>query len=232
MSWDDLLNNAYTPYSGNPRACIVEGRSGTCYQGVRIENISFPLTISAVQAACSICLSYGDVPKVIYLSDNIKSQDRFWIHEFDCEVIEMKYPSNCSFVGYVIPSSFEKGSELKNLLSKAVTPNSNFPVSALLFSEEGVITGVNIEVSVWSMGLCAERIALSKAIAMGVKSFKNIAVHTLKGEFSSPCGACRQVLFEHLPLSKAELHHADGTYSEHFFQDLLPFSFTSIDLRK
>ncbi len=80
------------------------------------------------------------------------------------------------------------------------------------------------------MGLCAERVALSKALASGNIDFSAISVHTLKGEFSSPCGACRQVLKEHLPLSKAKLFHANDTYSEHFINDFLPYNFSSKSL--
>ena len=63
-----------------------------------------------------------------------------------------------------------------------------------------------------------ERVAICKAIAKGITT--KPCRFTLKGEFSSPCGACRQVLFEHVPLGKTELYHADGTYSEHFNVDL------------
>ena len=232
MSWDNLLSRAYVPYSNKPDACIVRGDKGGIYPGVRIENVSFPLTISAVQAACNICLSYGETPQTIFVLSVDEPQLDFWKEEFNAEVEISPLNAKFEFQQYKDDLSPDKNGLLKELLKDAVTQNSHFPVSAILSTEETIYTGVNVEVSDWSKGLCAERVALCKAIADGVTDFKTISVHTLKGEFSSPCGACRQVMYEHLPLSKAELYHADGTYSEHFIVDLLPFSFTSKDLRK
>jgi len=230
MKWEDLYKRAYVPYSGKQDACVVLGSEGGFYVGVRIENVSFPLTISCVQAACSISLSYGENPKTIYVNSNDEPQLKYWAQEFDCDILVGELPANLNLANYSEQAGIEKVPILKKLLDYAVAGNSNFPVSAIISSDSGHYTGVNIEVSDWAKGLCAERVALCKAIADGVKTFQSLSVHTLKGEFSSPCGACRQVLFEHLPLSKAELYHANGTYSEHFILDLLPFSFTSKDL--
>lgn len=96
----------------------------------------------------------------------------------------------------------------------------------------GYYEGVNVEVSDWSMGLCAERIAIAKAKADGHSKFESMDVHTLKGEFSSPCGACRQVVTEMMPYHELRLFHADGSLSEHLSADLLPFSFKSSSLKK
>ncbi len=232
MNWINLKERAHTPYSKKPVACIVEGDRGDFFLGVRIENVSFPLTISAVQAACSICLSYQQMPKRILYVDEPPSQLEYWKNEFDCTAELVNDISSIKLKDYHSPVPSTKKELLVQLLGEAVIPNSDFPVSAILLSkqEDVCFTGVNIEVSDWAKGLCAERIALSKALASGVNEFANISVHTLKGEFSSPCGACRQVLHEHLPLSKVELFHADATYSEHFVIDLLPFSFTSKNL--
>jgi homotetrameric cytidine deaminase len=232
MTFKTLLSRAYAPYSKKPDVCIVKGDKGGYYIGVRIENISFPLTIPAVQAACSICLSEGETPTLLYLSNIDSEQLEFWSKEFSCEVrTEIDFDEN-QITSLLKTKLDDENSQLQSLLKKSVTPNSDFPVSALLYVEDGYFEGVNIEVSAWSMGICAERVALAKAIAAGYKSFLDIAIHTEKGEISSPCGTCRQVLHEHIPLQKAKLHHSDGTYSEHFITDLLPFSFTSKDLRK
>lgn len=232
MSWKDLLEKAYVPYSKIPNACIIQGHKGDYFSGVRIENVSFPLTITALQAACCICLAYGQRPKTIFLKDDNNPQFLFWKQEFNCEVVIGEIPDKVHLYSYREQHSKDELTYLKQLLNNAVTPNSEFPVSAILKSDTISISGVNVEVSDWTKGLCAERVAICKAIAEGITNFKTMSVHTLKGEFSSPCGACRQVLFEHLPLSKTELYHANGTYSEHFNVDLLPFSFTSRDLHK
>ena len=232
MNFHTLTKNAYTPYSKNPRVCVVKGSEGGLYPGVRIENISFPLTVSAIQAACCICLSEGEIPKSLYLEDEHYSQLEFWKSEFQLTIKPASELSEIDFISYGLSNPSNELAQLKELLKKAVTTHSDFPVSALLYTNTSCFEGVNVEVSDWSMGLCAERVALAKAIASGVTTFTELAVHTRFGDVSSPCGACRQVIFEHLPLNKIRLHHADGTLSEHFSVDLLPFSFTSKSLKK
>ncbi|MFV1884301.1 MAG: hypothetical protein ACMZ7B_07435 [Balneola sp.] len=232
MNWTELNKRAYTPYSKNPQACLVQGSEGGFYPGVRIENVSFPLTISAIQAACCICLSEGETPATIYIEDENYSQIEFWKSEFELSVKAVSELIDFDFTSFgksPLPAELPR---LKKLLKRAVTTHSDFPVSALLYTKASYFEGVNIEVSDWSMGLCAERVALAKAIVSGVTTFTELAVHTKFGDVSSPCGACRQVIFEHLPLNKIRLHHADGTLSEHFSVDLLPFSFTSKSLKK
>jgi homotetrameric cytidine deaminase len=233
MNWNTFLERAHVPYSKKPIACIVEGDNGDFFLGVRIENVSFPLTISAVQAACCICLSYQQKPVRILYFDEAPDQLEFWKTEFGCSAEKVSDIGELPLKDYHSELLASKKELLVDLLDDAIIPNSDFPVSAILLAQnqEQCFTGVNVEVSDWTMGLCAERVALSKALTSGVKEFGNISVHTRKGEFSSPCGACRQVMHEHLPLSKVELFHADATYSEHFVIDLLPFSFTSKNLQ-
>lgn len=232
MTWKELNNLAYTPYSNTPKSCIIEGSSGSFYAGVRIENVSFPLTISAIQAACVSCLSEGDSPSVLYIPNSDFVQLNFWKKEFDLTIKITDTPPKVDLVSLLnegLPSEKER---LEELLSKAITTHSDFPVSAILFTKSGYFEGVNIEVSDWAFGLCAERVAIAKAISSGDKEFTEIAVHTKLGEVSSPCGACRQVIIEHLPLNIIRMFHADQTLSEHFSVDLLPFSFTSDSLMK
>ncbi len=230
MNWTTLNNRAFTPYSKNPRACIVQGKSGKFYAGVRIESLSFPLTIPAIQAACCYCLAEGDQPiKVIAESRNLEQLD-FWLKEFD---MELEIAQNIDQIDCIEETVHVEQKEalptLKILLDSAVTTNSNFPVSALLYIDDkhNAVTGVNVEVSDWTKGLCAERVAIGKAFAFGYKNLSSMAVHTRKGEVSSPCGACRQVLAEHLGAHKIDLYHADSTMSRHRISDLLPFSFKS-----
>ncbi|HBQ58788.1 MAG TPA: hypothetical protein DD671_03975, partial [Balneolaceae bacterium] len=166
--------------------CLVEGTSGKIYAGVRIENISYPLTIPAVQAACSICLSEKDTPAKIYVQNRELEQLAFWTVEFHMEVIETDTPPYVDRQDLQMSpsSSFSILKELKSLLDQAVTINSDFPVSALLFTKQGYFEGVNVEVSDWTKGICAERVAISKAFAHGDTDFTKMEVHTRKGEFS------------------------------------------------
>lgn len=239
MSWKKLLDHSYVPYSQTPKACIVESKSGKLFAGVRIENISYPLTIPAVQAACAICLSEGETPAKLFVGNSDMEQLSFWSAEFDLEIIETEEPPlenteslfNSSKTLETAPTP-DIRKKLMVLLDKAVTPNSDFPVSALLFTQDGYFEGVNVEVSHWTYGICAERIAIAKAFAEGYREFSRLDIHTRKGEVSSPCGACRQVISELLPYHQIKLHHSDGTLSEHLSIDLLPFSFKSSALKK
>ena len=77
----------------------------------------------------------------------------------------------------------------------AYAPYSHYPVGAALLSSNGrVFTGVNIENAAYPTGICAERVAVFKAVSEGEKSFTAIAVVTANG--GTPCGSCRQVLSE------------------------------------
>ncbi len=232
MNWSTLKDRSYVPYSGNQKACVIQGDKGGLYAGVRIENVSFPLTITAIQATCCICLSEGETPVILFTPDDDLDQLNYWQSEFDLEVnITDSLPS---FVNLEIKESLSspEKNRLVTLLDSAIPIHSDFPVSALLYTEDSFFEGVNIEVSDWAMGLCAERVALCKALSAGRTVFQRIAIHTKLGEVSSPCGACRQVLIEHLPMNKFTLYHADGSMSEHVSLDLLPFSFTSQSLRR
>ncbi|MFD2532579.1 cytidine deaminase [Gracilimonas halophila] len=234
MNWSSLNDRAYAPYSGKSKACVVESRSGKLFAGVRTENISYPITIPAVQAACAICLSEKEIPAKLYLEGDELDQLHFWKKEFQLEIIKTDSlpESPLEDPHKKWNADLDITARLKELLDQAVIPNSDFPVSALLFTSDGYLEGVNIEVSDWTKGLCAERVALSKAIAAGVREFTRLEIHTKKGEISSPCGACRQVITEFLPYNDIILHHADGTSSEHLTLDLLPFNFKSSSLKK
>jgi cytidine deaminase len=77
----------------------------------------------------------------------------------------------------------------------AYAPYSNYPVGAALRTKSGrTFTGVNIENAAYPTGICAERVAVFKAVSEGEREFEVIAVVT--GNGGSPCGSCRQVLAE------------------------------------
>lgn len=223
--------NSYTPYTGKDESCLVQGESGLYYPGVRVENISFPLSISAIQSAVCSCLGNGDRPKKVHnLSSKSELFDQ-WVREFEMEILTEE-PQDPNLFNPVRNSSMDIPAELRELTKKSVTIHSNFPVAALLDVGEGFIEGVNIETEIWSLGLCAERVAITRALAAGYTEFKSIHIYAPKGEFCSPCGACRQVLAEFMPTQTAVLHHGDGTLSKHNISQLLPFGFTSGTLKK
>ncbi len=121
----------------------------------------------------------------------------------------------------------------------AVAPHSNFHVGAALEDSEGIVHfGCNVESDSYGLTICAERVALTKALSEGVRKFTRIAIigHSKKkGKFSSPdialgpCGACRQLLWEHC----GDIEVIGGTDSGAIgkiwmLSDLLPDAFTSI----
>ncbi len=78
---------------------------------------------------------------------------------------------------------------------KAIPSYSKFRVGSALLAEDGkVFTGGNIESSSYSLTLCAERVALSKALSEGYRKFTAIAIASDDPDFCPPCGSCRQVL--------------------------------------
>jgi cytidine deaminase len=83
---------------------------------------------------------------------------------------------------------------IKNL-ARAYAPYSNYPVSAALLTSSGkIFTGVNIENAAYPTSICAERVAVFKAVSEGETSFQAIGVASPNG--GTPCGSCRQVLSE------------------------------------
>ncbi len=80
----------------------------------------------------------------------------------------------------------------------AYAPYSHYPVGAALLAEDGTIyTGCNIENATYGATLCAERTAIAKAVSEGARHFRAIAIATEDG--GTPCGICRQVLYEFAP---------------------------------
>ncbi|MEL6526704.1 MAG: cytidine deaminase [Chloroflexota bacterium] len=81
---------------------------------------------------------------------------------------------------------------------KAYVLYSNYQVGALLVTKDGIgYTGCNVENASYPASICAERTALVKAVSEGEREFAGIVVATANG--GSPCGVCRQMLYEFSP---------------------------------
>ena len=85
-----------------------------------------------------------------------------------------------------------------NASEKAYAPYSHYHVGAALLAADGTIyLGCNVENASYPAGICGERTALVKAVSEGARDFTAIAVATVNG--GSPCGICRQMLYEFAP---------------------------------
>jgi len=83
---------------------------------------------------------------------------------------------------------------------KAYAPYSKFVVGSAVMTDDGFIfTGCNIENISFGLSICAERVAIFKAISAGYQKFKAIAIISNTIEPCTPCGACRQVMIEFSP---------------------------------
>ncbi len=107
------------------------------------------------------------------------------------------------------------------------SPFSKFKVGAALLSASGeIITGCNIENSAYSPTICAERCAMAKAVSEGKRDFVAIAIAGAEDAYTTPCGVCRQVLYE---FCEEDLIVLCGGTAEHFMEttlgELLPRGF-------
>jgi cytidine deaminase len=107
----------------------------------------------------------------------------------------------------------------------AYEPYSHYPVGAALLTKGGeIFTGVNVENASYPLSICAERVAVFKAVTQGERDLEAIAVVTDNG--GSPCGACRQVLSEFGLDTMVIMADGDGTIvKEMRVGDLLPQAF-------
>jgi cytidine deaminase len=113
----------------------------------------------------------------------------------------------------------------------AHAPYSNFRVGAALRATSGrIFGGCNVENSTYGLTVCAERIAIFKAISEGERGFDAIAVVTDTDTLTPPCGACRQLLWEFcgdIPVVMSNLKNKTETVQ---MRDLFPKPFDSSNL--
>lgn len=116
---------------------------------------------------------------------------------------------------------------------KAFAPYSHFRVGAALETPEGVIiTGCNVENASYGLTICAERVAVVKALSEGYRAFTRLAVVTDTEAPTSPCGACRQVLWEFAPDLEVILANLHRVTIVTDLRTLLPLAFNSQLLRR
>jgi len=110
-------------------------------------------------------------------------------------------------------------------MQRAVAPYSEFRVGASLLTGEGKIySGCNIENPSLMLSICAERVALLKALSEGHTGFKAMALVSSDGRYCFPCGSCRQILHEFAPGLVLYLK-SEGGVRKYDISELLPHPF-------
>jgi cytidine deaminase len=108
----------------------------------------------------------------------------------------------------------------------AFAPYSNFKVGAALLAANGkVYTGCNVENASYGLTVCAERVALWKAISEGEREFTRMAVVTGSDRPASPCGACRKLLWEFCGDIDIILANTRGARESRRVRELFPLPF-------
>src|ERR1044072_8700465 len=111
----------------------------------------------------------------------------------------------------------------------AHAPYSNFDVGAALLTTDGrVYTGCNIENSAYGLSMCAERVAIFKAVSEGARELLKVAVVTDHERLTPPCGCCRQMIWEFAAEeTEVIMANLDGDVRKFEIKELLPEAFDS-----
>lgn len=121
----------------------------------------------------------------------------------------------------------------KQARGRASAPFSNFKVGAVLVGKVGeIFTGCNIENASYGLTMCAERVAIFKAVSEGARAFQKIIVVADTEELTPPCGACRQIIWEFcgdIEILLANLHGKTETFQ---MKELFPRAFDANFLEK
>jgi len=237
---------SYAPYSTNQVACIALFSDGAYVPGVRVENASFPLLISATLNALTTGLAEGRKDFVAFVSSRpITHVERDLIEPFltnasvDHDVARTEQPLPA--VGEILdpvhhfPDLDHRTGvgEARKAAAAAWVPESNFPVGCILGSpERGYVRGVNVEHPDWNLGLCAERNAVGTAVTFGLDEATRMYISCLKDPTGTPCGACRQVLVEFESTLELVMDRAGHPPEETTPTMLLPYSFDGGALAK
>ena len=114
----------------------------------------------------------------------------------------------------------------KTAFENAYAPYSKFQVGAALRTADGkVFSGANIENASYGLSRCAEQSAVQAMASAGERKISEIVVYTAANEPASPCGACRQILYEFGPSATVFLVSQAGKEKQFKVRDLLPDGF-------
>jgi len=116
---------------------------------------------------------------------------------------------------------------------QSVAPFSNFQVGAAVKTANGkVYTGCNVESASYGLTVCAERVAIWKALSEGERQFTQLAVVADTETLTPPCGTCRQIIWEFARGATIVFANLHGQSEEFHMADLLPRAFDARFLKK
>ena len=126
----------------------------------------------------------------------------------------------------MIHSDEELVSAAKAVRENSYAPFSDFRVGAAIEMEDGtIIAGCNVESASYGLTVCAERVAIFKALSEGHRAFRRLVVVAPPDAPTPPCGACRQVLWEFAGDLEVILANLHGETGRHRISELLPQPF-------
>ena len=116
---------------------------------------------------------------------------------------------------------------------RSVAPFSDFLVGAALRTKDGkVFTGCNVESASYGLTVCAERVAIWKALSEGERDFTDLVIVADTEQLTPPCGTCRQIIWEFCKHAKIVLANLRGEQEEVNIADLLPKAFDARFLKE
>lgn len=114
----------------------------------------------------------------------------------------------------------------------AYAPYSKFKVGAAVLTKDGTVYfGSNIENASYGATMCAERVAIYKAVSESKKDIIKIAIASDNDKYTYPCGLCRQVMSEFINEDAVVVVGNNDNFKEIPFKELMPYSFTANDLK-
>ena len=239
---------SHAPYSGVPVGAAVLLDDGRWTAAPRLENASFPLTISALQGALALAALAGGRPVGAALSRPLTPGEAAWLEEatgapWRLEAPDLALGGAPPVVGPAValtldlppPPDAAGGAALALAAAgRAVVPASGFAVGAAVEDVDGrLVAGANVEhLSDWTRGLCAERVALVAAAAAGLGPIRRLYVACARAPGATPCGGCRQVMAERAPDAEVVVWRGTDPPETTTPGALLPGAFGAASLRQ
>ena len=244
-----VAERSHVPYSGAPVGAAVLLADGRWTAAPRIENASFPLTITALQGAWALAALAGGEPVAVALSRPLTPGERAVLEESTGSPWRLDAPDLAVADGQALPtvrspvpltSALPPPPDVAGGVAlavaaaeRAVVPASEFRVGAVVESTDGqLVVGANVEHERdWTRGLCAERTALVGAIAAGVGPIRRLYVACVAAPGGTPCGGCRQVIAELASDAEIVIWRGTDTPEVTTSAALLPGAFGGASLR-